>query len=164
MNYFIDEKALVMPEQNLFIATEVVTLKPVSGTGLNDFFNANLWAREYFPNGDYQLSSHAIPKGTAWYKKAVEWCLNGRVGEWLDDQLMHITQQRWQKKERMQKRNSKGFPMSLRIGRHYGRPNPEHLQKKILSLLDEKINSMPTPKTLADIVQIPAHILRREII
>jgi len=162
MNYFIDEEALFMPEQNLFIATEVITLKPVSGKAIASFFAANNWAMDYFPN--HQEITVNTAAGNHWLKQLLERLLNGSAGEWLDNYLMRITQQRWQKKEQARRLNSKGFPLSLRIAKHYGRPNPEHLQKKILALYAEKKQAMPAPKPLADIVLIPAHFFRREII
>jgi hypothetical protein len=163
MNYFIDEEVLLMQEQNLFIAMELVTLKPVSGNGLNRFFNANQWALDYFPN-QHEIAATGIHPGRAWYKRTIEWMINNKLGDWLDDQLMRITSKRWEKKEREQRLNSKGFPLSLRIAKHYGRPNPEHLQKRILDLYAERMQAMPGPKTLAEIVPMPAHFFRREII
>lgn len=162
MNYFIDEEALLMPEQNLFIATEVITLKPVSGKAIADFFAANIWAMDYFPN--QQNCETTIPHGNNWLKLSIEWCFTGSMGERLDNWLMRVTGKRWQQKEQAQRLNSKGFPLSLRIAKHYGRPNPEHLQKKILTLYAGRKNAMPAPKPLADIVLIPAHFFRKEII
>jgi hypothetical protein len=50
----------------------------------------------------------------------------------LDNYLMRLTAKRWMKKERSNKRNIKGDVLSLRVGKHFARPNPDHFQKKIL--------------------------------
>jgi hypothetical protein len=162
MNYFIDEDALLMPEQNLFIAIETTTLKPVSGKAIPAFFSANLWARKYFPN--QRPATVDIPDGDSWPKRTLEWLLNVIAGERLDNWLMRLTHKRWQRKEQQQRVNSKGFPLALRIAKHYGRPNPEHLQKKILGMYAEKSRTMPPPKPWADVVSIPVHFFRKEII
>src|SRR5687767_14585093 len=51
MNYYIDEEAMLIEEQNIFTATELITLLPVCGNGAMDrFYDQNHWAADYFPN------------------------------------------------------------------------------------------------------------------
>jgi hypothetical protein len=132
MNYFIDEDAMLMPEQNIFIATEVVTLIPVAGFGVIDrFWQNNDWAFSYFPNFAVSPSGSA-QESVPILKQAFEWLLNNRLGNSCDNLLMRITGHRWMKKELRRKLNMKGEPQSLRVGKHFGRPNPEHFQREIL--------------------------------
>lgn len=142
MNYFIDEEALLVAEKNIFIATEVVTLKPIFGNmTMNCFFAANDWAFAYFPN--YQQDLLPIdPAGKSWIKKMMESLFDNAVGVWLDNYLMQVTEKRWLQKERKHKLNIKGELLSLRISKHFARPNPEHFQKKILMLYDEKLKKI----------------------
>jgi len=142
MNYFIDEEALQVVEKNIFIATEVVTLKPIFGNvTMNEFFAANDWAFEYFPN--YQQDLLPVdPAGKSWIKKLLESLFNNPAGVWLDNYLMQVTEKRWLQKERKHKLNMKGELLSLRISKHFARPNPEHFQKKILMIYDDKLKEM----------------------
>ncbi len=139
MNYFIDEDALEIAEKNLFTATEVVTLKPVCGEEvLKDFFSANEWVSGFLPNTKSNPLNEMGFMNEPWYKNIVEKLFNNRFGVWLDEYLMRVTKKRWVQKETNHQVNMKGEPVGLKIGKHVARPNPEHLQKKILDMLAEK--------------------------
>lgn len=143
MNYFIDEEAMVMPEKNIFIATEVITLRPVFGNmAMPDFFLANNWALDYFPNYGQHASIIDIDKRDAWFKRWLECVFNNRLGVWLDNYLMRVTGKRWLQKEKKHKLNIKGEPLSLRVGKHFARPGPEHFQKKILALYKKRLTEL----------------------
>jgi hypothetical protein len=144
MNYFIDETMLLMPERNIFIATELVTLRPVTGSRMADFFTTNLWAAGYFPNHSFYLSGNQQYKKRSWLQRSSEIIFNNRVGEWLDKYLMRVTQNRWLRKERMQKRNNRGEPMALRVGRHFGRPDPAHFQQRVLDQYNARLSAIET--------------------
>lgn len=163
MNYFIDEEALLMTEKNIFIATEVLTLKPVCGIDAMDtFFEVNNWANAYFPNyGQLDPAIHH-DTGRSWFKKLVEPIFSNRFGDWLDNCLMRITGKRWASKEKHHKVNMKGNPMALRVAKHFGRPDPEHFQKKILGMLENKLQEL-TNKPGVQLTD-ENHFLRKEII
>lgn len=150
MNYFIDEDAMLMPEQNIFIATEVVTLVPVAGIDvIGRFWQSNDWAFSYFPNFSIS-SSGPIKEKVPVLKQAFEWLLNNRLGDSWDNLLMRITGDRWMKKELRRKLNMKGEPQSLRVGKHFGRPNPEHFQRKILEKYATQLKYVDAQLTPAD--------------
>ena len=142
MNYFVDEQALKIQEQNVFTATEVMTLLPVCGNGtLKKFFDANEWAQIYFPN--YQLCTDSLKKAkSSVIKKFLEAVFDNKFGEKLDDYLMKKTSSRWLKKEQLQKRNIKGNLMGLRAGKHFSKPNPEFFQQKVLMLYETKLREI----------------------
>ena len=142
MNYFVDEQALKISEQNVFTATEVVTLLPVCGNGtLKKFFDANDWAQLYFPN--YELSTDSLKKAkNSFIKRFLESMFDNRLGEKLDDYLMKKTEKRWLKKEQQQKLNIKGNRMGLRVGKHFSKPNPEFFQQKVLMLYESKLREL----------------------
>lgn len=144
MNYYIDEEALLINEQNIFTATEVVTVIPVCGQDAFDgFFQTNHWGFHYFPN---QLNSVKTPlhkDSSRWLKKAMEWLLNNRAGNRLDDYLMHFTRRRAAKNEQKKQKlavtnQSRGFKTS----KHCARPHPECFQKKILSRFDISLHQL----------------------
>ena len=129
-------------EKNIFTATEVITLVPVHGNGvLTSFFSANNWVKEYFPNQPVKTGSPVKPK-EAFIKRTIEYCLNNKIGERLDDYLMKLTSQRWKQKESQQAVNAKGGRMGLTTGKHFARPNPEFFQRKILRLYESKLNEL----------------------
>jgi len=163
MNYFIDGEALVIAEENIFTATEVVTLKPVcSNDGFAGFFTANYWAGRYFPN-HFSVNNCVNSSATnPWYKTAGEKLLNNAAGRMLDDYLMRITARRWQKKEEHHKLNMKGEPIGLRIGKHVARPNPEHLQKKLLNLFASRLRGIEMKYGI--VIESDDHFFRKEII
>ncbi|OQP43025.1 hypothetical protein A4H97_12830 [Niastella yeongjuensis] len=141
MNYYIDEEALRIDEQNIFTATELITLKPVCGNGTMDrFYDENNWAGNYFPNQPVSKESIVLAK-PGWFKRAVEWLLDNKTGNSIDNWLMRVTTRRWLKKEQLQKTNSHGIRMGLHTGKHFSKPNPEFFQRKVLDSLEKKLNS-----------------------
>lgn len=153
MNYFIAENALQIAEKNIFTATEVVTLIPVCGDkAMASFFSNNNWVSDYLPAQNIQKKC-VNPIQDAWFKRLIETLLDNGFGNWLDDQFMKITARRWKGKENHHKKNMKGDPVGLAITKYCARPNPEHLQKKLLGILSGKLQKMEA-----------AHFLRSEII
>lgn len=142
MNYYVDEYAMQVVEQNIFTATEVITLVPVHGNGvLTNFFNANNWVKEYFPNHPAKTGCTFKPK-EAFIKRMVEKCLNNAFGEKLDNYLMKITTRRWKQKEQTRQLNSRGCRMGLSTSKHFAKPNPEFFQHKVLSQYQRKLNEL----------------------
>jgi predicted DNA-binding protein len=146
MNYYLDEKALKLRDHNIYTAVETITLLPVSGKGMHDFFAANDWVSEWFANYSSTTGDKQIPKGGSWGKKIIEWCLNNKMGNRFDDYLMKWTTRRWKKKEDQKKLNYEGKEMSLVTGKHFAWSNPDSFQEKIVGLYNKKINEIRNRK------------------
>jgi hypothetical protein len=157
MNYFIDEDALALPEQNMFIAVELVTLKPVSGQAMQQLLAQNSWAYRYLPN--YTPVYFPVHNRQPWHQLFAEYLLNNRIGAYIDNMLMRFTRQRWLDKQRRGKCNSRGELMSLCVHKHYGKPDPGNFQQKIMELYAAKCRYA---ETLLPVQEI--HFLRKEII
>jgi hypothetical protein len=143
MNYYIDEVAMRIEEQNIFTATELITLIPVCGNGTMDrFYDQNNWTGNYFPNQPVGRPSVVLTR-SGWFKRSVEWLLDNRLGNAIDNWLMRITTRRWIKKEKLQKTNAHGIRMGLHTGKHFSKPNPEFFQRKVLDALEKKMNKQP---------------------
>ncbi len=113
MNYYIDEEALLIEEQNIFTATELITLLPVCGNGtMHRFYDMNNWTAGFFPNQPVGRQSMLVSKSGR-VKKAVEWMLDNRLGNAFDNMLMRITARRWKKKEQLHRTNDHGDRMGL---------------------------------------------------
>jgi hypothetical protein len=142
MNYYVDEMALQIEEKNIFTAIEVKTLVPVCGKEiLDNFFTANKWSDEFLPACNCRRLQNIEPPA-GWFKKFIEWILNNKVGDRIDNYLLKISSRRWKRKEQSGKQNKKGQTMGLITGRHFARSNPESFQEKLLSLYDEKLSVM----------------------
>jgi hypothetical protein len=139
LNYYVDETALIIPEQNVFTAVEIVTLKPFYGNGVFDQFAAsNDWTKKYFPgiNSDNKISSRS---DNGFLKKLIEKIFNGKFGERLDDWLMKKTARRWQKKVKRMEMNEHGIRLSMLVDKHFAKPDPQFLQTKALEIYDRNI-------------------------
>lgn len=134
MNYYIDEDALEIKEKNIFTATELLTLLPMCGNGsLDRFFEANTWTSLYLP---HYRDRHWQGKGdhrSTFAKRVLEALFNNPPGDWLEQKLHRITDQRWRKKTERGDLNVKGDPMALQCSPHYSRPDPENFQRKVLA-------------------------------
>jgi hypothetical protein len=143
MNYYVDEEALEIEEKNIFTATELITLLPACGNGsLTKFFDANDWVTNYLPHYRDRQRQAIANTYPGRIKKALEWLFDNRAGDWLDDYLRRLTTRRWQKKEEEGRLTDKGLRMSLKNSRHYSRPNPEMMQKKILTGFRKKLHDL----------------------
>ena len=143
MNYYVDEDALQVQEQNIFTATELITLLPVCGNGTMDkFFRANKWAVCYFPN--YINKRNDQPKQNRKYisKNIAEWLFNNRLGNKLDNILMKITSRRWKKKELQHRLNMRGLPVGICTDKHYSKPNPSYFQQNVLERYHHKLREV----------------------
>ena len=138
MNYFIDEEALLIEEQNIFTATEIATLIPVRGdTVFDSFFAANNWSNRFMA---VPGCSHKKPPSYRYFavaKKAIESIFDNKAGNRLDDWLQKITTRRWNQKDLKGERNKNGLSMKLITGKHFSRSNPGAFQEKVVSLYEK---------------------------
>ena len=142
MNYFIDETALEIREKNIFTATEVITALPLRGDSVfRDFSDANKWTRKFFPHRTTETrNSKKIRKGLL--KPLIEKIFNNKAGDGLDNWLKKVTTRRWQKKTEHKKRNRQGVLMGMDAGKHYSKPDPKHLQAKVVLRFDLKMEQL----------------------
>jgi hypothetical protein len=145
MNYYVDEEALKIEEMNIFTAIELVTLLPACGNGtLDKFFDSNGWAFTYFPNYGLKNIGMKPTYPRSWIKTLAERLLNNRLGDKLDDFLLGLTTRRWEKKARTGAVNKKGDPMTLLTGKHFSKPDPVHLQARIIRFYNDKLKGLQT--------------------
>ncbi|NCD69050.1 hypothetical protein [Mucilaginibacter agri] len=139
MNYFVDEARTEIVEQNLFTATETVTLIPLQGdVTFNRFFNANTWTRSYLPNHLMRVA-YAEPVKRGWLKRLTETIFNNPIGNALDNWLMNLTARSWNKKTAQGRLNQRGVLMSMMATKGYAKPNPVNFQSRIMTFYNEKV-------------------------
>ena len=143
MNYYIDEEALLITENNYFTATELITFMPVCGNGaVSHFFQANDWAKEYYPNYTDKIPLYKDNGKGHYIKRVVEKLFNNRFGSWLDERLMKITTRRWKAKEEKHLLNTRGVRMGLFTSRHFAKPNPIYFHRTILGQYQQKLDAV----------------------
>ena len=139
MNYYIDEEALLINDQNIFTAMEIVTLVPVCGKAvLDNFFTINSWSSRFFPSF---IKAHLQSEKTVkpWYKRFAEWVFDNNTGDHWEKWMLKITSYRWEKKSRKGKLNKNGHIMKLITGKHFAQSNPGAFQEKVLALYQQKL-------------------------
>jgi hypothetical protein len=142
MNYYIDERSLLLKEQNIFIATEAKTLVPVCGEKtMNHFFAVNDWAGDWLPQCAFRQQEEKDP-GKGWFKQVIEWLFKGKTGNRIDNFLFHLTQKRWNRKILKERRNKKGARMALLTNKHFAKSNPDDFQEKVLVLYQQKLSAL----------------------
>lgn len=139
MNYYVDETAMQIPEQNIFTAMEIVTLLPAAGLDcLEHFTKANNWIKEYFPVA--AVKNPLLQKSKKGFLSIfAEKLLSGKTGDLLDNWLFKLTRRHWQQKKQQQKKNAKGICAGMLADKHFAKPNPVNFQQKILSGYDQKL-------------------------
>ena len=141
MNYYIDEKQMVIESQNIFTAMETVTLLPVAGAKAMDrFYMDNKWAYQFFPSfGMNRFLRDNFKEKQAWYKQIIEFMFTNRLADRLDNWLFKLTSHRWKQKNNKGLRNKNGHTMQLETGKHYCRSNPGAMQERVLALYGQKL-------------------------
>ncbi|MFT3909394.1 MAG: hypothetical protein QM737_08225 [Ferruginibacter sp.] len=142
MNYFIDELQPEIVEKNIYTATEVATLMPLYGTDtFEKFYAANEWTKQWLPNHYLRVSS-AKPIKQNFLKFITEKIFNNAVGNLLDNFLMKLTANSWNKKARQRKKNSRGIIMALDTSKHYAKPSAANFQQKLLKHYENKLSDI----------------------
>ena len=142
MNYFIDEAEPVIIEKNIFTATEIATILPLRGQNAFDiFFKANTWTKTFLPNKYiYQTPLREIKK--TWLRYIFEWMLDNQFGDLLDNYLMKLTSKSWNHKTVSNRKNNKGILLSMDVGKHFSKPNPDIFQKRLLQRYEKSLGDI----------------------
>ena len=77
--------------------------------------------------------------GSTILKRIVEYILNNKAGNSLDNQLMRITSRRWEQKTKQQQLNTHGAIMQMAAGKHFSKPDPTIFQEKIVGSYNRKV-------------------------
>ena len=136
INYYIDTTDLLIPDRNLFSATEIITLKNQCGeTVYKNFMEANTWVHAYFPNyfPDYSfMEKEKMPM----LKKILEKVFSGKVGNYFDDLAFNITTGFLKKRYSHLKKEE--FQVNLRTKKNASKHHPQGFQFKVLNAFEQK--------------------------
>lgn len=140
VNYFVDSHHLEIEDKNLFTATEVVTLAPATNYPLySKFRSENGWADRTYPNYGLRAEEACKPHPQAWWGRAWEKLLSGKLGERLDTWCLKRTLLRWQKK--FPDFTQEKFDLALRSKKYVSKHHPSHFQEKVMRRFQERIRS-----------------------
>lgn len=138
VNYFVDTEHLKIEEQNLFTATETVTLLPMYGREWYEAFcRANGWAWVKYPHYPARSLEGVLGHSAGVLKWALEWLLAGKLGDWLDVRAMRMTVGFWKRKFRHM--DESAFSVALKSRRHTSKHHPLHFQEKVLEAFARKV-------------------------
>lgn len=139
INYFLDTNHLNIEEKNLFTATEIATLLPISGKKtFQDFFNSNAWINDFLPNAQVNDLSKVNETQKGFIKKWSEKPLRTFLGDMLDEFFMKLTFYYW--KNKFEEFNQKQLNIALKSRKYVSKHHPQNFQQKVLNALDEKLN------------------------
>ncbi len=136
INYYIDTTDLLIPDKNLFSATEIITLKNETGESFyKNFMETNTWVQQYYPNyfPDYLFMEE---KKTPIIKKILERIFAGKFGNFLDDMAFRITTGFLNKKYAYL--NTEEFNVNLRTKKNASKHHPQGFQFKVLNAFEQK--------------------------
>ena len=147
LNYFIDDEHLEIEQKNLFTATELFTLIPVTGGKcIDQLIDANSWVKEYFPRFPIRDIRSVGPEHNGFLKKMLEWMLNNHLGNSLDKLAMKLTIKFWKRKYKDDPKDL--FHKSFRLKRHVAKYHPENFQDLILERYLKRVEDFEQEKQI----------------
>jgi hypothetical protein len=148
LNYFIDFEHLEIEQKNVFTATELFTLIPVTGKNYIELFiEANSWVKQYFQRYPIRDIGSLEPDHDSSLKKALEWILNHLFGNVLDIMAMKLTIKFWKRKYINDVKNL--FDKSFRLKRYVAKYHPQNFQQMVMDLFEQKVKNYEKLKQLS---------------
>lgn len=140
VNYFIDHQHLQIEQQNIFTATEVVTLLPMVNPFIyEDFKLANQWVYEYYSDAFVDQENCASPV-RSFFQKISEPILNTKLGDHLDRFFLRITLRKWQKK--FKSLSDEDFAVAMQSTNRVSKHHPNNFQRKVLDQYQKKMDGL----------------------
>ena len=136
VNYFISLNTLSIPEKNRFTATEFATLIPMNGNGVyNKLQDYNKWVLNYFPN--YNQNKKSKPIKPNFFKRLLEFSLNGSIGNLLENKFMTVTKNH--QKAKFKKLIKADFDIAFKGDKNISKHHPDNHQVKVIKELNKRI-------------------------
>ncbi len=144
INYLIASNNLQIPDENVFVATEIKTLIPVNNKQqFEAFLNSNKWTNDILPNkADYNASFIKTKPTKKYFFRLVEVLFNGKLGNLLDKKCFELTLSSWQKK--FPGFSKEEFDLNLRSRKNVSKHHPRGYQQKVLAQLDKRLENIKT--------------------
>ena len=138
-NYFIDTTNLSIPDQNIFTATELCTLRPTYGQDTVEKFQAaNQWALTILPQGKF--NREMTPDRKHGGKEVIENLFSFRAMDSLNQWLMKKSMTHWKRKY-PHVANSPEFEVAFRSKEGVSKSHPRFFQKRALEQFEIKVKA-----------------------
>lgn len=130
VNYFVDVNNLEIIDKNIFTAIEISHLIPVFNKGIFDQLKKeNEWTEQFISSFDNTID-HQPLEGNSIGKRAIEFLLNNKIGDYIDLFFMKLTLKKWGKK--FPHFSSEKFELTMRTNRGVSKHHPKDFQNKVL--------------------------------
>jgi hypothetical protein len=141
LNSFVAANTLSLDEQNIFLATEIATLKPLwNGDLFRRYLEANDWILSYFPN--FTLSDRDLPRvhnrGSI-VQKLFELPFRWLPAESMDTWLLGMMERTW--KKRYPEFDDETRRRIFRCTKGESRAYAGNFQEKILALYTQRLRA-----------------------
>lgn len=131
VNYFIDSDHLLVPDQNVFVATEILHLVPAWNLSLlQSFHDSNKWVHKYLPQLEGKKNTLIKSNKQSTIQKAGEFLFSGFIGEKLDNLFFKMTLNRW--KNKFPHFTESDFDLHLRTRKNVSKHHPRGYQQIVL--------------------------------
>lgn len=141
VNYFIDSDHLLVPDKNIFVATEVKFLIPINNLELfQKFQKANNWTNDYLPNKNHHTILWAEEKKIPKLKLVFEKIFNRKFGDTLDGFFLKMTLNKWKKK--FPEMTIENFDLNMRTRKNVSKHHPQGFQNKVLQEMEKNKNKI----------------------
>ncbi len=142
VNYFIDENHLKIQDKNLFTATELLTLRPLTNESLyKKFLTANLWANQYLPGYRTTPFESLFELPISKFQKTTEFILEIFPLKFIDSIFLKITKNYWIKKFKTIDTDLRN--QQMRSEKHISKHHPQGYQHKVMRLYEERLENSP---------------------
>ena len=146
LNYFISSDKLLIPERNIFTASEIGSLLPMFNRDVYlDFMKVNDWYKDFYPNVPLRESAGTDIRRYA--GSMLEHIVSGRFAGYLDDFCLSITRNFLSRKYHtlQPERFETDLETTKSVSKHH--PNQQQLKilgryREILAELQEKMNNV----------------------
>ncbi len=148
VNYFVDECNLEIEEKNIYTATELATLIPLSGNAYYEkLLKANGWMFNYLPNT--KINKPSSEKSEIFRLKVLmEFILNIFFPSFVNSLLMRKTLDRWKKLYR-DKYSPEDFKVAFKTKTDVSKNHPNYYQKKVIDVYQSKVAQFTTENNLS---------------
>jgi len=138
MNYFIDEQATNLTDNNRYTATELLSMIPVCGHEMHlKLMNDNPWATVMFPNGYVSAFKQqpVINDAHSLLKSMGEMTLNVLRPQKMNNWLMALTDKKWRRKWSVKNYPMDDYDIAFKTTPTISKNHPANYQKKVLERL-----------------------------
>ena len=142
VNYFVDERHLEIDEKNIFTATELATVIPLTGAGdYEKLMAANKsWLTAQFPNYHERIA-RVDEVRKSFVKIFLEKCIDLTIANSLNRMFRKLTLNRWKKMYR-HLYSSEDFNLAFKSTDHVSKNHPRNFQKRVLDEFQSRIEKV----------------------